>query len=202
MVLRANRDLIERAAAGDEAARNDLLSRYRDDIRRMVAVRLDRRIAPRIDASDVTQETLAAASDRLDEYVRDCPLTFFGWLRQIASDRVIDVHRRHLDAQRRTVSRESRFPEMSDDSALDLGQRFVSDDTSPSNRLLREERRERVRNALAELSARHREILVMRFLEHLCSTEIGEALGISEGAVESRVVRALARLRILLENGA
>ena len=69
-------------------ARRDLLEHYRDYLRRMVAARLDRRLAPRIDASDVVQETLADAAHRLDEYLSDPPLPFFGWLRVLAGEHV------------------------------------------------------------------------------------------------------------------
>jgi RNA polymerase sigma-70 factor (ECF subfamily) len=196
---RFNREQIEHAIHGGESARSDLLERYRDDLRRMIRTRLDRRLASRVDASDVVQETLTVAADRLDEYARGCPLSFFGWLRQIAAERVIDTHRRHLGAQSRSVVRESRLPDLCDDSVMELDRKLVADDTSPSNHMLREERRQRVTAALAELSERDREVLVMRHLEHLRSSEISEALGISEGAVESRLLRALMRLRGLLE---
>jgi RNA polymerase sigma-70 factor (ECF subfamily) len=196
---RLDREAIEQAIKGDAAARSDLLEQYRDGLRKMVKTRLDRRIAPRVDASDVVQETMTVAANRLDEYAQGCPLSFFGWLRQIAAERVIDTHRRHLGAQSRSVFRETRLAEVCDDSAMELDQKLVADDTSPSNHLLREERRERVMGALAELSARDREVLVMRHLERLRSSEIAEALGITEGAVESRLLRALMRFRGLLE---
>jgi hypothetical protein len=82
-------ELVERAGEGDAAARLDLLERYREHLRRMVAARLDRRLAPRIDASDVVQETLAEAAGRLDDYLDRRPLPFLGWLRQLAGERVI-----------------------------------------------------------------------------------------------------------------
>src|ERR1700691_6230804 len=97
-------DLLDRAERGDTAARHDLLERYRDYLRRMVAARLDRRLAPRIDASDVVQETLADAAQRLDEYLSDPPLPFFGWLRVLAGKHVVEAHRTHLFAKGRSVA--------------------------------------------------------------------------------------------------
>ncbi|MHC5543202.1 ECF-type sigma factor, partial [Singulisphaera rosea] len=64
-------DLIDDAARGDIEARQALLERYRDNLRRMVAARLDRRLASRIDPSDVVQETLVDAARRMDDYLRD-----------------------------------------------------------------------------------------------------------------------------------
>jgi len=193
--------LIERAERGDDGARHELLELYRDYLRRMVAARLDRRLAPRVDPSDVVQEALADAARRMDEFLRDRPLSFSGWLRQIAVERLIDTHRRHVLSQRRSITRESRDLELPDDSAIALSQRLVANDTSPSNHLLRQERHARLMAFLAALPPRDREVLVMRHLEQLSTAEIADALGITEGAVESRLLRALIRLRGRMEAG-
>ena len=79
-------DLLDRAARGEAGAGGALLARYRERIRRMVAVRLDRRLAARVDPSDVVQEALADAAQALPEYLRDRPLPFGAWLRQFACD--------------------------------------------------------------------------------------------------------------------
>ena len=187
--------LLDLAERGDSTARHDLLERYRGYLRRMVAARLDRRVAARVDASDIVQETLADAALRLDDYLVTKPLPFFGWLRKLAGEHVIQAHRKHVLAQRRTVVRESRIPELSDDSAIEFARSFVAPDTSPSNRLLHQERDEKVMETLAALPDRDREVLVMRHFEHLSTAEIAEALGITEGAVEGRLLRAVQRLR-------
>lgn len=201
VTLQRTMGLIERAESGDDGARHELLELYRDYLRRMVAARLDRRLAPRVDPSDVVQEALADAARRMDEFLRDRPLPFSGWLRQIAVERLIDTHRRHVLSQRRSITRESRDLGLPDDSALALSRRLVADDTSPSNHLMRQERHARLMAALADLSPRDREVLVMRHLEQLGTAEIADALAISEGAVESRLLRALIRLRGRMEAG-
>ena len=193
------KDLIDRVEKGDDAARHELLERYRDYLRRMVAARLDRRLGPRIDPSDVVQEALTDASRRMDEYLRDRPIPFVAWLRQLAGDRVVDAHRRHVQSQKRSVTRESRPSDLPDESSLALARRLVANDTSPSNRLMREERREQMMESMAALPPRDREVLAMRHLEQLGAGEIAEALGISVGAVEARLLRALIRLRGRLE---
>lgn len=192
-------ELIDGAIRGDAAARQALLERYRDELRRVVASRLDRRLAARVDASDIVQETLADASRRMDEYLRDRAIPFFGWLRQLAGERVIDTHRRHIGAQRRSITREDPVPGLPDDSAGVFVRRLVAADTSPSNRLSQQERHDQIMAALAAISPRDREVLVMRYLEQLSTAEIAEAIGITEGAVKARLLRALIHMRGRLE---
>jgi RNA polymerase sigma-70 factor (ECF subfamily) len=187
--------LIDQVVAGDTAARHVLLQFFRDDLKRMVASRLDRRLASRIDPSDVVQDTLADASKRLDDYLRDRPLPILGWLRQLAGDRIIDTHRRHIISQRRSITREDQIARLRDESSQELARRFLANDTSPSNRVSRDERREQVMAALAALSARDREVLVLRYLEQRGAAETAEALGITEGAVKARLLRALIHMR-------
>jgi len=75
--------LIARAAGGDELAASELFSKYRDRLRKMVQLRLDRRLYGRVDASDVVQVATFEAARRLSEYVESRPVSFFLWLRQV-----------------------------------------------------------------------------------------------------------------------
>jgi RNA polymerase sigma-70 factor (ECF subfamily) len=190
--------LLAAARRGDAAARDRLFARHRGRLRRMVAVRLDRRVAARVDPSDVVQETLAEAAARLDSYLRDQPLPFYPWLRQLAADRLADAHRRHLRAGRRAVTREEP-PALPWESVLELADRLVAAEGGPGAGLSRAERRARVRAALDRLPDRDREVLVLRHLEQLSTREAAAALGTTEGAVKVRLLRALQRMRDLLD---
>src|SRR5947208_13646251 len=108
--------LVDRAASGDGSARQQLLVRHRGRLRQMVAVRLDPRLAARVDPSDVVQEALADAARKLDGYLRDRPLPFYPWLRRLAWERIVLLHRRHVRSQRRSVTREERPMELPDGS--------------------------------------------------------------------------------------
>jgi RNA polymerase sigma-70 factor (ECF subfamily) len=185
--------LLDAAARGDDQARGRLLDRHRDRLRRMVAVRLDRRLAARLDPSDVVQETLAEADRRLDAYLRDRPVPFYPWLRQIAANRLADARRFHLRTGRRSVGREEPAG-LSAESVLELAERLLAGD-APSAGLRREEQRALVRAALERLGECDREVLVLRYLEQLSSAEVAAVLGVTEGAVRVRVMRALRRLR-------
>ncbi len=192
-------ELLDQSQGGDGAACQELLTRHRARLRRMVEVRLDRRLAPRVDPSDVVQEALADAARRLPEYVRDRPLPFHAWLRQFAWERIQKLHRHHIGAGKRSLTREEAAAvPLPDESMLQLANRLVTSATSPSRRVMRDELRERVQAALAALPARDREVLVLRYLEGLPTGEVAEVLGIGEGAVKMRQLRALERLRTVL----
>jgi RNA polymerase sigma-70 factor (ECF subfamily) len=190
-------ELLDRAAADDPAARSALLDRHRTRLRRMVAVRLDPRLAARVDPSDLVQDTLAEAARRLDAYLRDRPLPFYPWLRQFAADRLADLHRRHVRAARRSVGREEPggLPEH---SAAELADRLLARDHGPSEAARRAEQREQVRSALLRLPGPDREALTLRYLEELPAAEVAAVLGVSEAAAKKRVLRALERLRAAL----
>jgi RNA polymerase sigma-70 factor, ECF subfamily len=193
-------ELIRRAGTGDPEARQQLLARHRGRLRQMVALRINRRMAARVDPSDVVQEALADAAQSLSDYLKDRPLPFYPWLRQFAWERLLQLHRHHLQAQRRSVSREQlRIGDIADESAAILAERLASSGSSPSARLLAAELRDRVRTALEALEPRDREVLVLRYLEQLMSKEIAAVLGISEAAVKTRHRRALERLRLILD---
>jgi RNA polymerase sigma-70 factor (ECF subfamily) len=191
--------LIERARAGDPAARHHLLDRHRGRLRRMVAVRLDRRLAARLDPSDIVQEALADAARRLSDYLRDRPLPFYPWLRRLVWDRLLELHRHHGRARRSVAREEPEGLDLPDESVAVLAERLAANGTSPSRNLLRRELRDRVRAALDALGPRDREVLALRYLEQLTTAETAAVLGLSEGAVKSRLMRAILRLRDQLE---
>jgi RNA polymerase sigma-70 factor, ECF subfamily len=194
-------ELLRTASLGDEEARMQLLDRYRDRLRRMVAVRMDRRLASRVDPSDVVQEALAEAARDLSGYLRDRPLPFYPWLRGVAWKRLVQLYRHHVVARRRSVDREQPGePSLADASAhLLAAQVLAADGSSPSRTLIREELLDQVHAALARLDPGDRDLLVMRHLEGMTAAEVGAILGIGEGAVRVRLVRALKRLRGLLD---
>jgi RNA polymerase sigma-70 factor (ECF subfamily) len=192
--------LIEMASRGDASACQQLLARHRDRLKAMVAVRMDRRLFPRLDPSDVVQEALADAWAKLPEYLSERPIPFYPWLRQLAWKKLVDLHRKHVGAQARSVRREAHLDlALPDRSGAELAERLAASGTSPSRRAIREEVRLRVKGLLDGLPANDREVLVLRYLEHLSTAEIAAVLGIGEGAVKMRHLRALERLREVLD---
>ena len=191
--------LLQQVAAGDRAARTVLLERHRQRLRQMVALRLDRRLWARVDPSDVVQEALVEADEKLLDYASRRPLPFYPWLRCLAWERLVQLHRRQVRAQRRSVDREEGpGPPLPDESALELADRLAARGSSPSARLQRAELCGLLRQALVELKDSDREVLVLRYLEDLSTREIAAVLQVSEATVKMRQLRALRRLRDLL----
>jgi RNA polymerase sigma-70 factor (ECF subfamily) len=136
---------------------------------------------------------------RLPEYFADPQISFYPWLRQIAWDRLIDMYRTHVEAERRSVLREHPgAPSLNDESVAELAQNIVCSSINPGRRAMLAEMEQRTKNALMQLKSHDREILVLRHLEQLGVDEIAGVLGISQTAVTSRHLRALQRLRRLL----
>ena len=188
---------VEQANAG---AADRLWERHRDALRRMIGLRLDHALARRVDASDVVQEVLLKANQRLSDYLRNPVLPFHLWLRQIARDHMIDEHRRHRVAARRSLDRERPLasPAFSDQSSLDLAAQLRDPNLTPAAAALRHELERRFHAALHRLDEPDREILLLRHFEQLSNGEAAKALGLSEPAAGMRHLRALRKLRAVL----
>jgi len=191
--------LIRRAGEGDKSAVEHLLALHRERLRRMVMVYMDTRLVARVDPSDVVQDALIEASQRLPDYLKERPLAFYPWLRQIAWQRLVHLQQHHL-AQKRSVLREHRGElELSNESVVALASRLVAQGSSPSEQAIRCEMRVRVGAALDALSPKDRQVLVLRYLEQLSTAEAIQVIGITEAAFVKRHMRAIKRLRQLLD---
>lgn len=193
-------ELLKNVADGDKSAMNRLMDRHRDAVRRMIQMRLDHAVARRVDASDVVQDVLMEASQRLNDYMQNPSMPFHLWLRQLAKDRIIDMHRRHRAAKRRSVDREQNLSGLGSDdqSAADLAALLKDAELTPAAAALRKEMEERFLVALDQLEENDREIVIMRHFEHLGNSEVAEALKLSAPAAGMRYLRAIRRLRELL----
>jgi RNA polymerase sigma-70 factor (ECF subfamily) len=192
-------ELLRNARQGESAAVNDLMERHRNAVRQMIQMRLDRAVAARVDASDVVQDVLLEASQRLNDFIESGSMPFHLWLRQLAKDRLIDMHRRHRGAQRRSVDREQRVGAGSSErSSLNLDGVLADGQLTPAAASIRREIEQRFLTALQELDDDDRDIILMRHQEHLTNSEVAEALGLSQPAAGMRYLRALRKLREVL----
>ncbi|MEZ6059730.1 MAG: sigma-70 family RNA polymerase sigma factor [Planctomycetaceae bacterium] len=193
-------ELLNGVRDGDGDAVNRLMERHREAVRRMIQMRMDNALSRRVDASDVVQDVLFEASRRMEEYIRDPGMPFHLWLRQLARDRIIDMHRRHRTAQRRSVDREQHVSSLGSDdkSAADLVSLLKDAELTPAAATVRREMEQRFLAALNQLGDDDREMIVMRHFEHLGNAEVAQALGLTAPAAGMRYLRAIRRLREIL----
>ena len=193
-------DLLQRAASNDEQAFQELFTRYRERLKRMVHLRLSRRLQGRVDDSDVVQEAYLEASRRLSEYVAEPRLPFYLWLRHLTGLKLVEIHRRHLGTQRAGADREvtlHRGGLPTADSAS-LAAQLLGTATSPSEAAIRAETCLHVQEALNSLDPIDREVLALKHFEQLSTSEIAQVLGLSKAGAGSRYLRAVKRLRAIL----
>lgn len=76
--------LLNQAKNGNRSALDQLFAVHRDNMHRVVDVRLDAALRQRLDASDVVQEAFLEAARRLPDYLERRPMPFSLWLRQTA----------------------------------------------------------------------------------------------------------------------
>lgn len=193
--------LLDAARAGNSDAVNQLLQRHRDPIRRLVEMRLDRKVQRRVDVSDVVQDVMIEANNRLERYLDDPAMAFHLWLRQIAWDRIIDTYRRHRISAKRNMDREQSMsvPAGSDHSTMELAVQLCDPGLTPGAVASQREIVSQVENVIEELDDQDREIILMRHYEHLSNLEIAEVLNLRPPAASMRYLRAIRRLRELLQ---
>jgi RNA polymerase sigma-70 factor (ECF subfamily) len=193
--------LLERARSGDQSAVGALLEAHRARLQRMVALRLDRRLRGRIDEADVLQDAFLEALRRMDEYLRQPPMPFYLWLRFITGQRLQSLCREHLGAQMRDVRRETpiqraAYPEATSEA---LAAQLLGKLTTPSEALMRSEMKARLHEALDSMEPFDREIIALRNFEQLGNAEAAQVLGLGVSTASKRYIRAITRLREILE---
>lgn len=194
-------DPLARARAGDPEALGQLFLHFRDRLRKMVRLRLDRRLAGRVDPSDVLQEAFLDLSRRFPEYVANPAVPFYLWLRGLTGQRLIDLHRMHLGAQMRNASQEvslyrGGLPQASSEY---LAEQLLGRLTSPTQAAVRAEMQIRLQEALNSMEPLDREVVVLRHFEELNNNETAEVLGIDKSAASKRYIRAIRRLKTILD---
>lgn len=191
------------AVDGDPRALDELLGRIRPRVKRGIAMRLDPRVTGRIDPSDVVQEAYVDVFRRWPEYVAQSErMPLLLWVRLLAAQRLVDVHRQHLGTQMRDAGLEVSLdrPPPWHASSIWLARELVDQQGLGEAAAERAEIQERVRRALESMEPIDREVLAMRHFEELTNLEVAQALEISPTAASNRYIRALKRLRAVLSS--
>jgi RNA polymerase sigma-70 factor (ECF subfamily) len=194
-------DELQRAASGDQEALRALFDAHRDRLKRMIHLRLSRRLAGRVDDSDVLQEAFVEVARKLPEYARAPRLPLFLWMRQLTALKLAEVHRHHLGTQLRDADREVTLHRgglpLAD--SVSLAAQLLGTLTTPSQAAVMAETRLLVQEALNGMDPIDREVLALKHFEQLSTAEIADVLGLSKAGAGSRYLRAIKRLRAILE---
>ncbi|MFO0888843.1 MAG: sigma-70 family RNA polymerase sigma factor [Isosphaeraceae bacterium] len=190
-------DLEARVRCGDRSALADLLEEHTAALGRWIAVRIDPRLRGRVSEADLIQEVYLSAEQRLEHFARLPDLPFGVWIRLLAGQCLIESARRHLLADGRAVDREVRIDAGSGSAVL--AERLAGSFTSPSQGAMHRELAELLTKALDALAPADREVLLLRHFEGLDNGAVAARLGLSKSAATKRYIRALARLREILE---
>ncbi len=172
---RSGEILIEKARGGDQAAFVQIFEAHRHRLREKVAARIGPRLRQFLDPEDVIQETFLRAFQTIPHFRPEGPDSFFRWLAALADHLVLNASRK-------------KRPEP---LALDLPLSAAS----ASKALRREERLERLKVALRDLTDDQRQAVILARLDGVRTREIARRMGRTEEAVRQLISRGLHRLK-------
>jgi len=196
MENRTTQHLVALAKEGDEAAANQLCSVYGERVRRIIRLRLDPKLRPKLDSVDVVQDVLMLAFGRLNDFTYKDEGDLLRWLSRIAENRVRDIFDR-FQADKRDIHREIPFKkEGRNTDGRSFGAAEPMRTTTPSVIMGKKEALDRLEKALDELKPEYKEIIVLKRIEGLSHDEIAKKLGKNAGAMRMLLARAMAALTI------
>ena len=186
-----------------EEALADFFSVVRERLKRIVSFRLDYRLGGRVSHSDVLQDTYVRAAQRIDSFLAKPDMPFFVWLRLEVNQRLQELHRHHFGAEKRDVRREITMQRQvghSGQTSVALAAHLVAQMTTPSGLIERAEQIHALEKSLNEMNELDREVIALRHFEELSNIETAEVIGINPAAASKRYLRALKRLREIMQH--
>jgi RNA polymerase sigma-70 factor (ECF subfamily) len=179
-----------------------LLNLYRNYLRLLAQTQIDLHLRGRVDPSDLVQETMLEAFRDFGQFRGATEAELLAWLRRILLHNLARLVVKHLKAKKRDARREvplHRLVAQMEQSSDKIDAALVSPDTSGGTRNRRREQVALLADQLARMKPDYREVIVLRNLEGLSFEEVARRMGRSAGAVRMLWLRALDRLKELLE---
>jgi RNA polymerase sigma-70 factor, ECF subfamily len=195
--------MIQKIKSGDGEALATYIAQRSPQLLSFIEKRMSDALRRRVEASDILQDLTTSAWQSLPgvEWGDREP---FGWLCQQAERRIIDAHRRHFGAQKRSAGREVNLSagghSGSGDEGGGMADLLAASMTSPSGVLSRQQKEFHMLEALESLPEDARDALRMRYVEGLPSKEIAQKLGRTDGAVRVLLTRSLQKLQEILSH--
>jgi RNA polymerase sigma-70 factor (ECF subfamily) len=188
--------LVALAKEGNDAAFSQLCSVYSERVRRLIRLRLDPKLRPKLDSVDVVQDALMLALGGLKNFTYRSEGDFLRWLSKIAENKLRDIQDR-FRADKRDVHREIPFRQKGNSTTGGrIGAADPVGNTTPSVILCKKEAFDRLERALDHLKPEYKEVIMLKKIEGLSHAEVAERLGKNAGAVRMLLARALAALTI------
>jgi len=188
--------LEESLANGDKHALAELFAIYRERLLRIIHFRLDFRLKTRIDAEDVLQDSYMEALKRIKHF-QGFSGSSFVWLALLVKQTLIDLQRFHFAAEKRDMGKEFLISDMA--TSMNLAYHLVAQVSSPSRTIMQMDILANVGNAIALMDSTDQEILALRHFEEFSNKEAAESLGIEQKAASIRYIRAVKRLKEIMQ---
>lgn len=191
----ANDQLVERLQRGEQSALAELFERNRGRLSRMVSIRMDRRLKGRIDEADVLQEAFLTLCKKINSY--DAKMSPYVWMRLTVVDRLIALHRMHIQASKRDARREVSMSQKArpDESSAEIAATLADSFSSVGGKVARAEVSELIKSTLEDMEEKDREIIILRIFEGMTNLEAAQVLELTPNGASSRFSRAVERLQ-------
>ncbi len=193
MDIRDSRSLVEHAASGDSDALDQLFTRCRPRLRRLLQLRAGSALA-HADIDDLVQESYLEATRQFDDYTYQGPDSFFRWLATVALHRIANL-RRTAGAAKRDRRRERPIVGPGATTARRGSPQPAAEGPGPRTLVIGTEAEARLDAALAELAPADREVITLARFEGLALQEVADRMGRSRNAVALLLSRALRKLK-------
>lgn len=194
--------LRERLKADPQQTLGEEFARHRDRLATIAGFRLDPQLNKRVDLDDVLQEAWMAANQRIGHFIDNESYSMFVWLRLVVGQTIVDLQRHHLGVQMRDAGKERSLNNFAfgASASVSIAAHLLGSFTSPSRNVMREEMSRKLERAIDGMEPIDREVLILRHFEELNNSEIAEVLDIEQKAASIRYVRAVRRLKAVLES--
>ncbi|MBS0266816.1 MAG: sigma-70 family RNA polymerase sigma factor [Planctomycetes bacterium] len=185
-------DLLQKARAGDESARERLFAACRNYVEILARAEMASWLKAKVDASDLVQQSLLDAHRGLDRFRGSTEAEWLGWLRRIVTNNAADYVRQYHAVEKRRAGRE--VP-LADSASETPHWQLAADAPTPSQILLQKERQLQIADAIVRLPPDYQEVVVLRDLQQLSFEEVAERMGRSRPAVQMLWARAIQKLQ-------
>jgi RNA polymerase sigma-70 factor (ECF subfamily) len=173
------------------------LEDYREYLRLLARLQLDTRLRGKLDPSDVVQQTLLDAHQKMGQFRGRSEAELAGWLRQILANNLAQALRQYGPGMR-DVTREEALQAALDESSARLGQWLSANQATPDAQLQRHEQLLKLARALAQLPEEQRQAVELRHLHGHSIAIVAERMQRSKQSVMGLLQRGLKKLRHLL----